>query len=127
MTTQKSVTPAAVTTAVWDRYFGVTARGSHLSTEILGGVSTFLALSYIVVVNPAILAEGGIPQQAAFFATAAVAGLATIAMGVWARLPFAVAPGMEMNALVAFSVIAVLGFVATVALAKFLMRGEVIE
>jgi AGZA family xanthine/uracil permease-like MFS transporter len=73
-------------------------------------VSTFLALSYIVVVNPAILAEGGIPREAAFFATAVIAGLATIAMGVWGRLPFAVAPGMEMNALVAFSVIGVLGF-----------------
>lgn len=93
----------------WDRYFRLTARGSTLPTEVLGGLSTFLALSYIVVVNPAILAEGGVPRAAAFFATAVIAGLATIAMGVWARLPFAVAPGMEMNALVAFSVIGVLG------------------
>nr|MDT0660737.1 NCS2 family permease [Micromonospora sp. DSM 115978] len=96
--------------ATWDRHFQLTERGSTLPVEVLGGVSTFLALSYIVVVNPAILAEGGVPREAAFFATAVLAGLATIAMGVWARLPFAVAPGMEMNALVAFSVIGVLGF-----------------
>lgn len=110
MTARDTATPDAIRIPAWDRYFGITARGSRLSTEILGGVSTFLALSYIVVVNPAILAEGGVPAQAAFFATAVVGGLATIAMGLWARLPFAVAPGMEMNALVAFSVIAVLGF-----------------
>lgn len=109
-TTQEPFASAMGQVPVWDRYFGLTARGSSLTTELLGGVSTFLALSYIVVVNPAILAEGGIPQQAAFFATVVVAGLATLAMGLWARLPFAVAPGMEMNALVAFSVIAVLGF-----------------
>lgn len=102
--------PARQAWARWDRYFGVTARGSTLPVEVLGGVSTFVALSYIVVVNPAILEQGGIPRESAFFATAVVGGLATIAMGLWARLPFAVAPGMEMNAFVAFSVIAGLGF-----------------
>lgn len=101
--------PAAGHGAV-DRYFSLSARGSTWRREILAGASTFLALSYIVIVNPAILGQGGIPHAAAFFATAAVGGLATIAMGLWARLPFAVAPGMEMNAMIAFSVVGTLAY-----------------
>jgi AGZA family xanthine/uracil permease-like MFS transporter len=93
-----------------DRYFSLSARGSTWRREIFAGISTFLALSYIVVVNPAILSQGGIPHAAAFFATAAVGGLATMAMGLWARLPFAVAPGMEMNAMIAFSVVGTLAY-----------------
>ncbi|WP_411104605.1 NCS2 family permease [Streptomyces sp. cmx-4-9] len=93
-----------------DRYFRLTARGSTWQREVLAGASTFLALSYIVVVNPAVLGEAGIPHAAAFFATAAVGGLATLAMGLWARLPFAVAPGMEMNAMIAFSVVGTLAY-----------------
>ncbi|MFC6093135.1 solute carrier family 23 protein [Saccharothrix lopnurensis] len=93
-----------------DRAFGLRERGSTVRVEVLGGVSTFLAMSYIVLVNPAVLAEGGVPWAAAFTATALVAGLATLAVGLWARLPFAVAPGMEINALVVFSVIGTRGF-----------------
>jgi AGZA family xanthine/uracil permease-like MFS transporter len=93
-----------------DRFFLVSQRKSRLPVEIVGGVSTFFALSYIVVVNPAILAAGGVPRGAAFFATAVVAGLASLVMGLWAKLPLAVAPGMEMNAFVAFTVVGVLGF-----------------
>jgi AGZA family xanthine/uracil permease-like MFS transporter len=97
-------------TARVDDFFHVSERGSTTRREIIAGVSTFLALSYIVVVNPAILGQAGIPHESAFFATALVSGLATICMGVVARLPFAVAPGMEMNALVAVSVIGTLGY-----------------
>ncbi|WP_336048027.1 NCS2 family permease [Streptomyces sp. CA2R101] len=93
-----------------DRYFRLSARGSTWRREIFAGLSTFLALSYIVVVNPAVLSQGGIPHAAAFFATAAVGGLATMIMGLWARLPFAVAPGMEMNAMIAFSVVGTLSY-----------------
>lgn len=93
-----------------DGYFGIGASGSTVRTEVLGGLSTFLAMSYIVLVNPAILAKGGFPWYAAFVATALISGLATVAMGLWARLPFAVAPGMEINALVVFSVIGAHGF-----------------
>ncbi|MGA4845755.1 solute carrier family 23 protein [Streptomyces sp. G5(2025)] len=93
-----------------DRYFSLTARGSTWRREVLAGASTFMALSYIVVVNPAVLAQGGIPRSAAFVATAVIGGLATVAMGLWARLPFAVAPGMEMNTIVAVSVVGLLGY-----------------
>ncbi|MGV4926762.1 NCS2 family permease (plasmid) [Streptomyces sp. BHT-5-2] len=104
-----SPAPESVPGAV-DRYFSLSTRGSTWRREIVAGASTFLALSYIVVVNPAVLGRAGIPHAAAFFATAAVGGLATMAMGLWARLPFAVAPGMEMNAMVAFSVVGTLAY-----------------
>lgn len=93
-----------------DRFFGISAKQSSISTEVLAGASTFLALSYIFVVNPAILGAAGIPKSAVLFATILATGVATLAMGLWARLPFAVAPGMEMNAYVAFFVVATLGF-----------------
>lgn len=93
-----------------EAHFELRERGSSVRTEVLGGLSTFLAMSYIVLVNPVILAKGGIPWEAAFLATAVVSGLATLAMGLWARLPFAVGPGMEINALVVLSVIDGAGF-----------------
>lgn len=113
--------PAPVGSA--DHYFSLTARGSSWSREILAGTSTFLALSYIVVVNPAILTQAGIPHQAAFFATALISGLATIVMGLWGRLPFAVAPGMEMNAIVAFSVVGTLHYTWSQALGMVFWSG----
>jgi AGZA family xanthine/uracil permease-like MFS transporter len=76
----------------------------------MAGTSTFLALSYIFVVNPAVLAEAGIPKSAVFFATVVASAAATLAMGLWARLPFAVAPGLEMNAYIALVVVGSLGF-----------------
>ena len=92
-----------------DRFFGIRALGSTIPIEILAGVSTFLSLAYIFVVNPAILAQGGMDKSAVLFATITVSALATITMALWARLPFAVAPGMEMNSYVAFFVIGTLG------------------
>jgi len=92
------------------RYFRLAERGSSVPTEILAGVSTFFALSYIFVVNPAILAEAGMDRSAVLFATIVVSASATLAMGLWARLPFVLAPGMEMNVYVAFYVVGSLGF-----------------
>ena len=91
-------------------FFGIDSCGSSLQTEILAGLSTFLALSYIFVVNPAILAQAGMNKSAVLFATILTSGVATICMGLWARLPFVLAPGMEMNAYVAFFVVGALGF-----------------
>lgn len=108
-----------------DSYFSITEKGSSVSREILAGVSTFLALSYIFVVNPAILSQGGMDKSAVFFATVLTSGLATLAMGFWARLPFAVAPGMEMNAFVAFFAIGALGFTWQEALGMVFWSGVV--
>ncbi|XKH53333.1 NCS2 family permease [Citricoccus nitrophenolicus] len=92
-----------------DRFFLISRRGSTVAQEIRGGLATFLAMSYIIVLNPLVLsgpdANGdtlGIARVAAV--TALVAGVSTIAMGVWARHPFALAAGLGVNALVAITV-----------------------
>lgn len=106
-----------------DRKFRITERGSSLGIEVLGGVSTFLALSYIFVVNPAILAQAGMDPQAVFFATIVMSAAATLAMGLWVNLPFVLAPGMEMNAYVAFFVVGSLGFTWQEALGAVFISG----
>ncbi|GAB3658313.1 NCS2 family permease [Zhihengliuella somnathii] len=96
-------------TGLLDRYFLITERGSSISREIRGGVATFFAMSYIVVLNPLILsgadatgAELGPARVAA--ATALVAGIMTILMGAWAKHPFAMATGLGVNAFLAITV-----------------------
>lgn len=96
--------------ATLNRWFSIQERGSTIRTEIFAGVSTFLALSYIFVVNPAILSEGGMDKSMVFFATIVGSVVTTLLMGLWARLPFVLAPGLEMNAYVAYIVIGTLGF-----------------
>src|SRR3954453_4773467 len=91
--------------ALLDRRFGITDRGSSVPIEALGGVSTFLTMSYILFVNPAILSAAGIPFAAVAVATALAAAVATIAMGLLANYPFALASGLGLNAVVAFDVI----------------------
>ena len=93
-----------------DSYFEFQKLGTNIKTEIIAGLSTFLSLSYIFVVNPAILSEGGMNKSAVLFATVVVSALATIFMGLWARKPFALAPGLEMNSYVVYFVIISLGF-----------------
>jgi len=88
-----------------DRRFEITARGSDVRTEVRGGVTTFLTMSYILFVNPAILAAAGVPFDAVTVATALAAAIATIAMGVIANMPFALASGLGLNAVVAFDII----------------------
>src|SRR3954454_21311440 len=91
--------------AFLDRRFGYSARGSSLRVELLGGVSTFLTMSYILFVNPAILSAAGLPFSAVAVATALAAGVTTLAMGVFSNYPFALASGLGLNAVVAFDVI----------------------
>ncbi len=91
-------------------YFDFAKHKTNFSIEILAGISTFLALSYIYVVNPAILAQGGMSKSAVLFATIVVSALTTLLMGIWAKKPLVLAPGMEINAYVAFYVIGQLGF-----------------
>jgi AGZA family xanthine/uracil permease-like MFS transporter len=88
-----------------ERFFHIRERGSTPRREALGGVSTFLAMSYIVFVNPAILSEAGVPFTGVAVATALAAGIATIVMGLVTNLPLALASGLGLNALVAFDII----------------------
>ena len=88
-----------------DKFFGVSEAGSTLRREIIAGVSTFLTMSFIVAVNPMILADAGIPFAAAFVATVLATALGTAIMGLWARWPVAVAPGMGLNAYFAYGLV----------------------
>ena len=92
-------------TAFLDRRFGITARGSSFRIELIGGLTTFLTMSYILFVNPAILAAAGLPFSAVAVGTALAAGVTTLAMGLIANYPFALASGLGLNAVVAFDVI----------------------
>src|SRR5438552_10892228 len=84
-----------------------TRRDRPLYADVVGGVTTFFTMSYIVVVNPGILATAGtgMPFTGALTATVLIAGSMTLLMGVYARLPFAVAPGMGLNAFFAFTIV----------------------
>lgn len=106
-----------------DERFNISALGSTLGTEILSGLATYLSLAYIFVVNPAILAGAGMDVSAVFFATVVASSLSTLIMGFYARLPFALAPGLEMNGFFAVTVVGVLGFTWNEALGAVFWSG----
>ncbi|MBF6215572.1 NCS2 family permease [Nocardia puris] len=114
-----------------DSYFGVGRNGSTMRREIMAGTVTFLAMSYVLAVNPSILGdqgalgEQGIPMQAVFTATAVAAVFGTLVMGLWARYPIALAPGMGLNAFFAFSVVLGMGIPWQVALSGTLLSGVI--
>lgn len=91
------------------RHFDLHARHTDVAREIRGGVTTFLTMAYILVANPSILASAGLPVEATAAATAAAAALCTLLMGVGANFPLALAPGLGLNAVVAFQVVAQAG------------------
>src|SRR6185295_8842594 len=107
-TTGRGTAPAAGN--AFDRYFEISSRGSTIGREVRGGLATFFTMAYIVVLNPLILSAGAdkdgnhlsITQVAA--ATALVAGLMTILMGVVGRFPLALAAGLGVNAIVAYEI-----------------------
>ncbi len=78
-------------------YFEFPTHGARFITEIVAGVTTYISLSYIFILNPVVLGSAGMPAAGVLFATVVVSALATLVMGLWAKLPFAVGPGLEMN------------------------------
>lgn len=86
-------------------HFELDARGTTAGREVRGGMATFLTMAYILFANPAILAAAGIPFEPAVAATAAATAICTLLMGVVANFPLALAPGMGLNAVVAFQVV----------------------
>jgi AGZA family xanthine/uracil permease-like MFS transporter len=100
-----STVPAGRGASFLDRRFELNARGTTVRTEVIGGVATFLTMCYIVFVNPAILAAAGMPFAAVTVATALAAAVATAVMGLVTNLPFALASGLGLNAVVAFDLI----------------------
>lgn len=109
-----------------DTFFKIQERGSTVSREVVGGLTTFLAMAYIIAVNPGILADAGVPFQAALTATCLGAAALTIAMGVAANRPIALAPGMGINAVVAYTVCLGFGVDWRVAMGVVFLEGLVI-
>jgi adenine/guanine/hypoxanthine permease len=107
------------------RRFRTADRGSSPRTEALGGLATFLTMSYIVFVNPAILSAAGVPLEAVVVGTALAAGLMTAAMALATNLPFALAPGLGINAVVAFDIILGRGLPWQVGMAVVVIEGLV--
>ena len=92
-----------------DNFFKFKENGTDFKTEILAGITTFLAMAYILGVNPVILADGGMPATGVFFATAVASGIACIIMGLVAKYPVGLAPGMGLNALFTYTIILGMG------------------
>ena len=95
--------------AAIERFFKVGERGSSLGTEVMAGLTTFLTMAYIVAVNPAMMEAAGIPFNAALTATCFGAAVMTAAMGLIANRPIALASGMGINAIVAFTLCGSMG------------------
>lgn len=105
-----------------DKFFEITQRESTVKTEVLAGITTFLTMVYIVIVNPAILSSVGIPFEQVFMATIISAVTGTLIMGLFAKYPIAIAPGMGLNAYFA-SVVAINGLSYQVVLGAVFIAG----
>jgi len=99
------VTAEPAETSLIERLFHVSSSNSTVSRELLGGLTTFMAMAYVVVVNPRILGEAGMPIDGVLFATCLSSAIATLVMGLWANYPIALAPGMSLNAYFAYSIV----------------------
>jgi len=86
-------------------YFELEKNGTSIKTEVLAGISTFLMMAYIIVVNPGILSTAGMPFSGVLFATVMVSALSSIAMGLYSNLPYSLAPGMGINAFFTYSIV----------------------
>jgi len=106
-----------------ERFFKLSEKGTTVKTEVIAGFTTFIALAYIMFVNPNILADAGVPKEAAIASTIWIAALSTLMMGVFANYPVALAPGMGLNAFFAYYVCGVLGLHWTVALGAVFFSG----
>src|ERR1700757_677195 len=92
-----------------ERLFDLRGRGTTVRTEVLAGLTTFVTMAYIVVVNPTILGAGGMPVAAVAVAPCVGAGFGSILMGLLSNYPRALAPGMGLNAYFAYTVVKGMG------------------
>lgn len=106
-----------------EKLFKLKEHGTNVRTELIAGLSTFLTMAYIIVVNPGILSETGMPFDAVFVATCIAAALGTAIMGLWANYPVALAPGMGLNAFFTFGVVFGMGHSWEVALGAVFWSG----
>lgn len=108
---------------VLERVFQLSAHGTNVRTEVLAGVTTFMTMAYILIVNPLILQDAGMDFGAVFTATALSSVLAILVMSIWANLPFALAPGMGLNAFFAYAVVLGMGHTWQFALTAVFLEG----
>lgn len=106
-----------------EKFFNLSANKTTIKTEILAGITTFMTMAYILAVNPAILGDAGMDKGAVFTATALSAVVATLVMALVARLPFALAPGMGLNAFFAYTVVITMGYSWQFALTAVFLEG----
>lgn len=106
-----------------EKFFKLKENGTTPRTEIIAGITTFLTMAYILAVNPNILSAAGMDPNALFTTTAIAAIIGTLVMALWAKLPFALAPGMGLNAFFAFSVVLGMGHTWQFALTAVLIEG----
>ena len=109
-----------------DSYFKLTERGTSVGTEVRAGVTTFLVMAYIIFVNPGILSAAGLDPGAVAAATALVAGLLTILMGIVANVPLAMAAGLGINAAVAFGLVLGDGLTPEGAMGVIVLEGLIV-
>lgn len=108
-----------------ESFFKLKENGTNIRREVLAGITTFMTMAYILAVNPDILSNTGMDKGALFTATALAAVIGTLVMSLVARLPFALAPGMGLNAFFAFSVVLGMGYSWQFALTAVLLEGGI--
>ena len=108
---------------MFDSYFKLSEHGSNLRTELIAGVTTFLAMAYIIFVNPEILSASGMDRNSVFVATCLVSAIGSLIMGLYANYPITVAPGMGLNAYFSYTVVGTLGYSWQVALGAVFISG----
>ncbi len=106
-----------------ERYFGINGQNTTIKTEVLAGVTTFLTMAYIIFVNPNVLADAGMDKGAVFVATCLAAAVGCFIMGIYARLPVALAPGMGLNAFFTYGVVLGMGYSWQTALGAVFLSG----
>ena len=105
------------------KLFGFDPTKSTIKTEIMAGITTFLSMAYILAVNPDILSATGMDKGAVFTTTVVISAIITMLMGLYAKLPFALAPGMGLNAFFAYSVCLIMGYSWQFALTAVFLEG----
>ncbi len=108
-----------------EKLFGFNPQKHNIRTELLAGVTTFMTMAYILAINPSILGDAGMDKGAVFTATALSAVIATLVMALVARLPFALAPGMGLNAFFAYTVVLTMGYSWQFALTAVFLEGVI--
>src|SRR5574344_1006578 len=105
------------------KLFGYDPRTMTLQKEVMGGITTFLTMAYILAVNPSILGDAGMDSGAVFTATVVSSIVATLVMAIYAKLPFSLAPGMGLNAFFAYTVVLTMGYTWQFALTAVFIEG----